>query len=213
VRAGLNALPFGGVVASLWSDWDTNRRHQRIEETLDQLRLKLERLIPSDYDASHIGEAEMQLLEDALNRVAREHREWKRRAFAHMIAACWTRTEHPFDERLTFLRALDDFSEIHIHVLRLLAAAGEDGPHFRAIRESVTAEQACEEDQDSQLIPVLESLASDYRFIQRGIGMISGSGRPLNSHNLSPENIAKNCEHRITAAGRRFLQFLQHEES
>jgi len=37
IRAGLNSAPFTGGLASLWSEWDTSRRFQRIDEAVRQL--------------------------------------------------------------------------------------------------------------------------------------------------------------------------------
>ena len=116
VRAALNAFPLGGVVACAWSEWDTSRRFSRIEETLNELRELLE-LHSDRFDAHVLREPEMQLLESALDKVQREHREAKRRHFARLLAYSWTTgVERPFEERMRFIAALDEFDELHIAV-------------------------------------------------------------------------------------------------
>ena len=204
VRAGLAAVPFaGGSLATAWSDWDTNRRFKRVEHTLVELRRALEE-VQQSFAPDRIGEAEMHILEAVLARVQSEHRERKRRQFAKLVASDWTeRLDEPFEDRMRFVRGLDELDELHINILAFLAGQGEGTPSYMEIGEKMGV---AENERDQRLLPALNLLASAFGFIRRGWDMSSGKGAILFTQNLSPEGIARKCEHTITEMGRRFLR-------
>jgi len=148
----------------------------------------------------------MQILEAVLNRVQSEHREKKRVRFARLVASDWSeRVDRPFDERMQFVRALDELDELHIELLDYLEkqAVAERMPGFDEIAGQLRIPG---EQRGELLVPALNTLASSYGFIRRGWGLSSGQSAVLFSRNLSPEGIARGCEHAVTDAGRRFLQ-------
>lgn len=202
VHAGLAAVPYvGGPLATAWSDWDTNRRFHRVNQTLAELGRVLSQL-KDRLDPDHIGEAELQILESVLQRVQCEHRETKRRRFAMLIASDWTeQREQPFGERLRFVKALDECDELHLGILTFLASE-PDAKHMPTYAQIGDSMRLPVEQRDEQLIPALDTLASSFGFIQRGW---STSGM-LMTNGLSPEGIARKCEHTITESGRRFLR-------
>ena len=154
----------------------------------------------------HIGDAEMQILEAVLEKVQSEHRERKRCRFARLVASDWTaRTNEPFEDRMRFVRALDELDELHIAILRFLAEESEGNrtPSYAQIGDATSV---AENERDQRLLPSLNLLASDFGFIRRGWDMSSGTSKLLSSANLSPEGIARKCEHTITEMGLRFLR-------
>jgi hypothetical protein len=205
VRVALSAIPhIGGPLVTAWAEWDTNRRFCRVQQTLDELARALADR-KACFRADHVGEPEMQILEAVLAKVQVEHRVAKRRRFAMLVVSDWTRgDDRPFEERMNFIRALDEMEETHIRVLAYLRQqADSNGPPSFA--EIGNAAAIPDDERDQRLLPALNTLASDYGFIRRAWGISSGEGHILSTKNLSPEGIARKCEHTITTIGRRFL--------
>jgi hypothetical protein len=205
VRTILAADPtYGSVLATGWSEWDTSRRFARIESTVQHLEFRLSAFCDK-FGALTIGDEEFQLLEEILRRVQIEHRERKRQRFAQLLVGTWTSQRHrSFEERMRHIRALEEFSDLHIEILQFLDTQTKAGmyPSYVAIGDAVDIPT---EDRDAQLVPALDRLVSGYGFIKRAWGMSTGEGTLLLSGNLSVEGIARKCEHTITEAGRRFL--------
>ncbi len=205
VRGALQAFPYGGQVAAIWSDWSTHRRLQRIDSVVRALGEALESL-GTRFDPERMGDAEMQILEAVLDRAKVEHRDRKRERFVRLLAFDWTEgLDAPFDERMHFVRALDALDELHIRILVYLSAEAESSkyPSYQQIAEAM---QIPKGERAAQLIPALDSLASSFGFIRRAWGMSTREGKILLSTHLSPEGIARGCEHTITDMGRRFLR-------
>jgi hypothetical protein len=208
VRPLLAGVPtYGSSLATAWAEWDTSRRFARVEATVQHLAFRLTALTDK-FDPAAIGDEELQLLEEVLRRVQIEHRELKRQRFAQLLVGTWTSQRHrPFEERMRHIRALEEFSDLHIGILQFLAKQAETGvtPKYVAIGEVM---EMPPEQQDAELVPALDRLASGYGFIKRAWDMSTGKGVPLITTNLSVEGIARKCEHTITDAGRRFLDAL-----
>ena len=206
VRPILAAFPYaGGSLATLWSEWDTSRKFKRVEGTVLEILRNLE-LRGDRYDFRRLGDAEMQILEAALEKAQSEHREAKRKRFARLVAAAWTdHIERPFEERMRFVRALDELDETHVGILAFLAQQADEGryPNYPEVGDAVGI---AENERDEVLLPALDTLASGHGFIRRAWGLASGQAGVLISETLSVEGIARNCEHTITEAGRRFLE-------
>jgi hypothetical protein len=167
VRAALNTAPFTGGIASLWSDLLMDRQMKRVQSAIQEMAEQLLRL--KTFDPSRIGEAEMHLLDDALQRVAREHREEKRKMFARLLAVNWVNVTTPFDERLYFQQALDDFNQIHLRLLHLLRLEHKSG------REAVPSADLCslafgtgldEETKFGVFVPALNKIAAQYGLVR-----------------------------------------------
>jgi len=208
VGPALSLIPYvGGTLSSTWSQWDTNQRFARIDSFLKEFAQQIEAL-GNRFDPHNIGDDEMRFLEEAAKRIASEHREMKRKRFASLVLSTWTkRRECPFEENMAFIRALDEFEEIHIGILMFLKNAGDKFPSFTDIGEALGV---LVEDRDNVLVPALDRLASGYRFIRRACGMSNKEGvKVLSSKNLSPEGIAKKCEHAITKFGISFLDSVE----
>jgi len=208
LRAGLSSLPFGGGVAALWSEWDTSRRFDRVESTIRQIAAALSHA--KGFDPRKLSDAEMQLLEDALQSASREHREDKRSLFALLLAANWSRTDAPFDERLLFQRALDEFEPVHLQLLKLLSEAHEKGEETvpsRDVCNRAFGADASDEIQFSIFVPALNKLAAEYGFVRR-----RGAGHG-NLFNVNPDGLVFHVLCSLSPLGRRFVDSLSIGES
>jgi hypothetical protein len=197
VRAGLNTAPFTGGLASLWSDWDTSRRFRRVEDAIADLG----RLLSSNstFDPSKLSDAEMHLLEDTLNRVSREHREEKRRRLVNLLASAWTETSRPFDERILFNRAADEFEEVHLRVLAKLYAACPNNLHMNDLLQQ-TFGIVDEYFKFGPFLGAVNALAAQYGFVRRksvDSGLLVG---------VNPDGLALHAACIITPLGQRFYE-------
>jgi hypothetical protein len=210
VRAGLNAVPVaGGALASLWSDWDSYRRNQRVDEMLKELVKRLSQI--KEFDPNKIGPAEMQLLEDMLQRAGREHREEKRKMFAALLASNWVNTKSPFEERQLFQRALDDFNDVEIALLKSLEDAEGEGS------QGATGLELCKkicgglEDEATKFgvfLPALTKVAAVFGFVRReGI-------RPIGiwAGDIDPDNAVLRGKCVLLPLGQRFLASIRNED-
>jgi len=213
VRTGLAAIPtIGGALATAWSEWDTSRRFSRVEEAVNQLASSLTEL-GKKFDPDSIGDEELQLLEEVLRRIQIEHRERKRQRFVQLLTGAWTtQRDRPFDEKLRHVRALEQFSDDHISILKFLEVAKVNRicPTYKAIAKELKVPS---DQEDERLLPALNDLASVFGFIKRAKGMTLDTsqekkGKLLMNTNLSPEGVARGCNHTITDAGHRFLKLL-----
>jgi len=213
VGPALAAIPYaGGPLSQIWSNWDGNRRFQRIEHVLNKLCNSLGQK-HSIFDPTKLDEADMQLLEMTLQRVQTEHREKKRIMFAAMMESLWIEQHNlQFEERIKFIRALDEFDEIHIQILKFLNITTiEEFPNYECLAKKVLGNKLDNEERDAILLPALDRLATGYGFIKRAWGMSDQKGNILISKNLSVEGIARKCEHVITNPGKRFLEAIKSE--
>jgi hypothetical protein len=210
----LAAIPvIGGSIATRWSDWRSDRRFARIEEAVDELQ-RLLSLPTRRIDVDALSNDDMQILEAALERVQTAHTEEKRKLFAHLVASCWTDAhDRPFDEKMIFVNALSEFNEYHLRTLAILRDAN-GAVAFNKLRDRVIPTGTPEIESDSVIIPILDTLAARYGFIRRawGMGDPSAKASPLLSKNLSPEGIARGCNHAITPLGQRFMASISESE-
>lgn len=212
VGPSLAGIPVvGGPLSALWSQWDTNRRFERVEFALKELS----QILATRQSHLRIGEFtadEMQLLEAALQKVQHAHTEEKRRQFVRLVAHCWMDMRAlPFDERMLFVEALSEFNAMHLQTLAILNDAGAGGSvSYESLREIVVASLENDIERNSVLVPMLETLAAKYGFIRRAWGLNDPNAKSgiMSSHNLSPEGIARKCKHAITPLGQRFFSSL-----
>jgi len=212
VGPGLAGIPvIGGPLSSLWSQWDTTRRFERIEFAIEELT-RLLTASQTHLNLEALSDDEMQLLEAALQKVQFAHRPERRTQFARIIANCWTDMQSlPFDERMLFVNALSEFNEFHLRTLAILDDAGTGGSvPYKTIKNDVAASLPNNIERHSAMVPTLETLAAKYGFIQRtwGLNDPNATSGLLISRNLSPEGIARKCNHSITPLGQRFMASL-----
>ena len=210
IRTGLAAIPsIGSVVATAWSEWETKNRFNRIETAINQLGHILKEL--KHFDPKRIGPAEIHFFHETLRRIEKEHREQKRRFFVQLLAKYWAGSKLSFDEAMTFNRALDQFSEIHIHILNFLSTTNEK-PSYSQLAK-ICLEVPDDSEQKARLTAALNSLAGDFGFINRAWGLSEENykGSSFGTKNLSLEGISRKCDHEITALGKRFLEAIEEQ--
>jgi hypothetical protein len=201
VRAGLSTAPFTGGVATLWSEWSTHRRFVRVEDAIRKLG---EELVNCEtFDPTKLGEPEMQLLEDVLERIAKEHREVKQARFAKLLASNWVNTHRSFEERLLFQRAFDEFDDVHLRLLQILNAEHKTGVitvPAGALCKSIFGEAADEETNYGVFVPALNKLAAEYGFVRR---RAQSSGLMTN---INPDGLVFHTDCLLLPIGRRFIE-------
>jgi hypothetical protein len=205
-RAGLNTTPFTGGIASLWSDWDSSRRFKRVEQCLEEMKVTIKRISPTPL--SNINEAEFHLLEAVIDRVQVEHREQRRLEFGRLLASSMVHTDMPFDQRMRFVRALEEFDPIHMKVLsicRVQCLSNSAGIEFGDLSKAVYTRQATEEEMDGELLPALDLLVVRFGFLSRRPPDIGGF---VSVRGFSPEKIAARCSYAIRLIGTKFLEFI-----
>lgn len=211
VGPALAAIPgVGGVLAAIWNEWDTSRRFKRVEEFLCDFRKQIETI--SAFNPKEIEDKDIQILEEIIRRVQIEHREVKRKRFANLLVNSWTENRNlPFEDNMRFVRALDEFDDIHINILMLLSS-NEKCFGYSEIGEKLDIPQ---DKWHFLLLPPLEQLASKYGFIKRGWNLSDPQnvGPVLRTTHLSPEGIARKCEHTISPMGNAFLSSIKNGNS
>jgi len=208
IRTGLAAIPnIGAPIAQAWSEWDSLRRFQRVEKAIDSLSQALS-TIGSEFNVDSLGDEEFQLLDEILRRVQVEHNDLKRGRLEQLLACSWIETPRlEFSERMRHVRAVEEFEEHHIAILSLLCSSADE-QEFPSYADIGDALNLAVEHRDEVLIPAINALVAKYGFVKRSWGMSDGSSFPLLTKNLSPEGIARKCQHHITDAGHRFLRSL-----
>jgi len=201
VRAGLNTVPFAGGIASLWADWDTSRRFHRVEAAIIELGKSLSS-VGDRFDPSRLGEAEMQLLEQTLERLSREHREWKRSYFVKLLASNWINVDRPFEERALFERALDEVDHVHLKILHFLkneADLNADPIRINELYDSLFP--AAEPDfKFGVFMPAMNLLAAQFGFIRR---KAINTGKTMLG--VNPDGLTFMAAAILAPLGRRFI--------
>jgi hypothetical protein len=204
VRAGLNTAPFAGGIASLWSDWDTSRRFKRVESAIRELGETLSS-IGNRFDPSRLGEAEMQLLEQTMGRLSREHREWKRSYFVKLLASSWTNVDRSFEERALFERALDDIDHVHLKILQFLKREADQNAEPIRINDLYDKlfPSAEADFKFGVFMPAMNMLAAQFGFIRR---KALGDGKLM--RNINPDGLTFMAAATLVPLGRRFIDSL-----
>ncbi len=207
VAPALAAIPIvGGTLSATWSEFNTDGRIKRVEETLGQIK----ELLSNDYQLNAFAAtpAGMQLLESVLHRVEVQVCKQKRVRFANLVASSWL-TDDPvesiFDESMMFAEATERFSESHLLVLmQLYNLVPGQTLSFKELKP------VGNDDPTGLLIVLLNCLCSTFHFVRRGWGMDDPAykGKLLTGKGLSPENIALRCQHAITPRGRRYIDYV-----
>ena len=206
----LSSVPIvGGPISALWTEWDSVRKTANIQSVLDKLREILETRI-DELERTTLNIEDMQLLDNMLQRARRENSEDKRNRFAQSLASAWT-TQHslPFEERMLFQKANSEFHDEHIKALEYLVQAGpQAGVPYAELRDKILGHIDSKVEQESILIPILDSLATKYGLIK--ISWVLNDPKynpaPLRSSGMSPEGIARTCNHAIKPLGLRYFE-------
>jgi hypothetical protein len=209
VRIALAGVPtVGGALAQAWSEWDNREQKRRVQFALDQILMRLQET-PSIFHPESLSYEHWDLLQDSLERIARESRERKRRRFHEIVLRFWTMPGTDYNKAEEMLNAVSSLGDIHIQILCYLVKQ-TNYPSFNEIVSAIYTQPATDEHNDI-ILSALNGLASDHGFIRRNwsLGNDKDKGLILTSHNLSPEGIARKCKHMITERGKEFLCWIR----
>lgn len=189
------ALPILAPIAQAYKEIEDKIQLKRVEDLILQIGKRLEKL-----EKIVLKEDDIQLFELIAEKVRIEHSEKKRRAFANLLFSFWAVGKgDPFDKKLIFLQALDEFSDLHINILKFLDKQNEYIATSKIEKELKIANAYMD------LLPALSALAGKFGFILRTWGPANYF---LSTENLSPENIGYGCNCKVTSLGREFISFI-----
>lgn len=118
-----SAVPWiGGPVSNVLGGMSLGRKLTRVREVLEGVAADL-RDFKSTASEQYVGTEDFEeLLEETLQRVARERSAEKRQTFRRFLVGAITSPGEPYDEQLRILRILEEMQPDH---LRILSALGE----------------------------------------------------------------------------------------
>jgi len=204
IQTGLTtALP---KLAGLYGTWATAQRLKRAEELFE----KLSRYRGLTFTQFATSDAGFHLLENVVQRVEAEHMAAKRERFANLLVSSWI-DDRPhqavFDEADLFLRAIDRFTDTHLHLLSQLYDGGvKASVPFQQLQESVENAPA-QTNLSGMTLVALNDICSAFAMANRSWDLNRPKdGKLMFSGSLSPENISRKCYHAITHRGIRFIE-------
>ena len=203
VRAVLSSAPFTGGLASMWADWDSQRRQERVDEILKKMQLRLIKL-ESQFNPNQLTDSELHLLEIGLEYASREHREWKRKLFADLLAVCWIEVDKSFEDREHFLRALDAITPLELAILYELEKANANFDP-KKLAELLRPSNADDLWRSAYFLPAMTRLATDFGFIRRT--KEDGNGKLM--FGLNPDGLAFHCVLSLQERGKDFLNYIR----
>lgn len=219
-RVALQAIPFGPVLAQLWSEWNCEKRFRRLEKItarilpiIDRNRWKI--------DQGAVNSDEFATFAIRVKEIAeRDHREFKHNCLAWMLARAASEgfSDLPFTVHEHFLSVLDFIGPHHLEVLyRLLNKCD------RTERPATILSMNWRELKDQmQTLPTPKEVflvsATGYLLSAGLVHRKGGEGMTVGEEgNIRPEvselGIAQRAKWRITPLGLRFIDYVGSEES
>ena len=190
----------GGPVSSVLSGMSISRKIERINEVLLNMAKEIKSIeseIPKDYVKT---EEFQELLEKTLQQVSNERNDEKRRAYATFLANDIKNPAYDiYEEKIRFLRTLEEIQPNHIHILRSMMLKPDPNPvGIGSI--SKTLEKRLPNIPAEKIKDLAEQL-SDMKL--------------ANLSNLNTTMTGKGAEQlqsRITSYGQRFIKYIISEE-
>ena len=207
VRIGLT-LPVlsslgGSTLAQAYSEWDYLRRYEKVQSFLDELRDRV-RSLENNRNAIKYNDEDCAILDSVLQKIQIEHSEKKRKYYANFLINALSNVGC-FDKKQRFIKAINEFTESHFRVLAFLYnLAPNVYPTVKDIQEQLHIEN-----RKSELYPILADLCGTFAYVERSWTLAPDSKACiLSTKNLSPENLAGNCQHKITDLGKEFYKYI-----
>jgi len=128
LRAGLQLVPFGigSSIASLWSEYKTKVANRRLEELINAIGSKLSSVKKESVNLDYIKCDEFQaLLEEIVRSATTQAHEQKRRQL-HGVLYKSVVDETPYDTGSLFVRLINQFSSLHIRLLKYFQDTSKD---------------------------------------------------------------------------------------
>ncbi len=193
----------GSILAQAYSEWDSSRRYERLKSFIEEIRDRV-RCLEINRNAIKYNDEDCAILDSVLQKIQIEHSEKKREYYANFLINALSNVGC-FDKKQRFIRAINEFTESHFRVLSLLYnIAPNVYPTVKDIQEQLHIEN-----RKSELYPVLADLCGTFAYVDRSWTLASDSKAcVLSTQNLSPENLAGNCQHKITDLGKEFYKYI-----
>ena len=187
----------GGAVSNLINGYANHRQQQRVAEVLIGLSQRI-RDTQSRVDEEYVRSEDFEdLLGEALQRAARERSEDKRRIYRDFLASDMTAPAGSYDEKLRFLRTLEELQPDHLRVLKALMADDDQAASGSGIGSQIQTLQerlpGIGRDQILELVDQLNRMALTN--MQSLMTIMTASG-------------ARRLSHAITPYGQRFVRLL-----
>jgi hypothetical protein len=192
-----SALPYvGGPISSVLSGVGTVRRINRIREVVDKLATNFAGF-KSEVTENYVKTEEFEeLLERTLRQVSDERSEEKRRIYAAFLVDDIKTPGPSYDEKVRFLRTLEELNPDHLRVLRALSAP-PDANSGTMGSPNQTLLKRLPQMNDAHLSELVAQLnGMRVTNLQSLKVMMTGHG-------------AADLRHAITEYGHRFLKYLQ----
>jgi hypothetical protein len=119
----------GGVVSSVLSGMSISRKMERVKEVVLNMAEGIKDL-EAEISKNYVTTEEFQeLFEDTIQKSAKEHNDEKRKAYsAFLINDIKNPTNDTYDEKLRFLRTLEEMQIYHIYMLKAMMLQPDSGP-------------------------------------------------------------------------------------
>lgn len=193
----------GSTLAQAYSEWDSSRRYEKLKSFIEEIRDRV-RCLENNRNAIKYNDEDCAILDNVLQKIQIEHSEKKREYYASFLISALSNVGR-FDKKQRFIRAIDEFTESHFRVLSFLYnIAPNTYPTVKDIQEQLHIEN-----RKSELYPILADLCGTFAYVERSWTLAPESKAcVLSTQNLSPENLAGNCQHKITDLGKEFYQYI-----
>jgi hypothetical protein len=192
-----SAIPYlGGPIAQVLSGVGTVRRINRVREVVDALAADLAGF-KSDATEKYVRSEEFEeLLERTLRQAADERSDEKRRVYAAFLADDIKVPGASYDEKIRFLRTLEELQPDHLSLLKALSAKPEANPGSIGAPSQTLAKRLPEMNAAhiSELVAQLNAMR--VTSLQSLQVTMTGHG-------------AADLRHSVTDYGQRFLKFLK----
>ncbi|MCI0427561.1 MAG: hypothetical protein L0Z46_06060 [Nitrospiraceae bacterium] len=191
-----SAVPYiGGPVSNILSGVATARKLNRVRGVLESVAEDLKGF-KSEITDRYVRTGEFEeLLERTLRQAADERSEEKRRLYASFLRDDIKSPTGTYDEKLRFLRTMEELQPDHLLVLKALSAAPDANPGMMG-SPSQTLSKRLPQMNEAQITELVSQL-NDMRITNLGSlkVMMTGHG-------------AADLRHSITQYGRRFVEYV-----
>jgi hypothetical protein len=191
-----SAIPYiGGPISNVISGVGTVRRLGRVRQVVEQLAQELAGF-RSEITEKYVKTEEFEeLLERTLRQASDERSDEKRRMYAAFLADDLKAPEPSYDQKLRFLRILEEVQLDHLIVLRALAAEPDADPGMMGSPSQTLSKRLPEMTEVHITALVFQLNAIGVTNLQSLKVLMTGRG-------------AADLRHSITAYGHRFLKYL-----
>ena len=196
----MSAIPaIGSPLAQAYSEWENIKNTQRLDEFFDYFTKELNKN-KMQINPQKLKEEDWHTFEKILQYVQVEHSQKKKERFANILLNSWDiNNSNSYDIKIAFIKAVDDFSDLHIRVLQILNANVDKWIDYKDLKKQSFIKS------DIEMISILFDLATRYGFIVRQ------NNSPAIMIHTYPEGMTMVCQQKITMKGMEFLKYINED--